>query len=95
MNSKFIGSNFDEFLSEEGLLTESEVIAVKRVIAFKIAALMKENRMSKSAMAIRMRTSRSSLARLLDPENGSISLQTLERAASALGKKLHIELINS
>ena len=92
MNKKHIGSKFDDFLEEEGILAETEATAVKRVIAFQIEQLMNKNRLSKSAMARRMHTSRSSLDRLLDPENPSITLQTLERAASALGKRLKINL---
>lgn len=92
MNKKHIGSKFDDFLEEEGILAETEATAVKRVIAFQIEQLMNNNHISKSAMARRMHTSRSALDRLLDPGNPSITLQTLERAASALGKRLKINL---
>ncbi len=64
----------------------------KRVIAFQIAQQMKRRRLTKSAMASRMKTSRAALERLLDPTNPSVTLSTLERAASALGKKLKVEL---
>lgn len=94
MNKKYVGSNFDEFLEEEGLLAEVEAAAVKRVIAFQIAQLMKSYNITKTVMAKRMKTSRAALERLLDPENGSVTLQTLERAALALGRRLQIELIN-
>lgn len=93
MNEKHIGSDFDEFLEEEGLLAEAEAVAVKRVIAHQIAQLMKSSNMTKTAMAKRMKTSRTALERLLDPDNGSVTLQTLERAATALGKRLQIELV--
>jgi len=86
-----VGSSFDDFLVEDGLLADTESVAIKRVIAFQIARLMKEEGVSKSEMARRMNTSRSALDRLLDPENDSVSLQTLERAAQALGKRLRIE----
>lgn len=86
-----VGSSFDDFLVEEGLLAHAESVAIKRVIAFQIARLMSEEGISKSEMARRMNTSRSALDRLLDPENDSVSLQTLERAAQALGKRLRIE----
>ncbi len=89
--NKHIGSNFDDFLEEEGLLAETEAIAIKRVIAYQVAELMKSQNMSKVAMAKRMKTSRSALDRLLDPKNTSITLQTLERAAHAIGKRLRIE----
>jgi predicted XRE-type DNA-binding protein len=89
--NKHIGSDFDDFLEEEGLLAESEAIAIKRVIAYQVTELMKSQNMSKVAMAKKMKTSRSALDRLLDPKNTSITLQTLERAAHAIGKRLRIE----
>ena len=95
MNKKYLGSNFDDFLKEEGLLAEAEAVAVKRVIAFQIAQLMESSKMSKAAMAKRMQTSRSAIERLLDPANESVTLQTLERAAMALGKRLQIELVDA
>ena len=93
MNEKYIGSNFDDFLSEEGLLVQAEAVAAKRVIAYQIYQYMEEQNLSKSAVAQRMNTSRAALERLLDPENRSVTLQTLEKAAQALGKRLHIQLI--
>lgn len=95
MNRKYVGSDFDEFLEEEGLLAEAEAVAVKRVVAFQISKLMEEYNLTKTVMAKRMKTSRAALERLLDPENGSVTLQTLERAALALGKRLQIGLVNS
>jgi DNA-binding Xre family transcriptional regulator len=92
MKDTHLGSDFDDFLSEEGILAETEVVAVKRVIAYQITQLMLEQKMSKSAMARQMRTSRASLDRLLDPENQSVTLLTLEKAANALGKRLQITL---
>ena len=93
MKHKNIGSNFDDFLNDEGLLVDTETAAIKRVIAFQVDALMKEKRISKTAMAIQMKTSRSSLNRLLDPTNTSITLQTLEKAAHVIGKRLKVEFI--
>jgi len=92
MKNKHIGSSFDDFLEEEGLLAEAEALAVKRAIAFQIDQLMEEHELSKTAMAKKMQTSRSALDRLLDPQNASITLQTMERAALALGKKLTVSL---
>ena len=69
MKNKYIGSNFDEFLQEEGLLAETEAVAIKRVIAYQIKREMAERHISKSTLARMMRTSRTSLDRLLDPEN--------------------------
>jgi len=92
MKNKYIGSNFDEFLQEEGLLAETEAAAIKRVIAYQIKKEMAERHISKSALARMMRTSRSSLERLLDPENPSVTLLTLESVAFALGKRLKVQL---
>lgn len=86
------GSSFDDFLEKEGLRAETEAAAIKRVLAYSIELEMKKAKLSKSEMAEKMRTSRSALDRLLDPSNASITLQTLERAALALGKHLKIEL---
>ncbi len=90
--NRHIGSNFDDFLEEEGLLAEAEAVAAKRVIAFQIKRLMKEQKLTKVELARRMKTSRSALGRLLDPTNPSVTLLTLERAARALGRRLRIEL---
>jgi antitoxin HicB len=86
-----IGSSFDDFLEEEGLLAEAEAVAIKRVITYQVAELMKSQNISKVAMAKKMKTSRSAVDRLLDPKNTSITLQTLENAAHAIGKRLRIE----
>jgi len=92
MKKEHLGGEFDDFLREENLLEASEAVAAKRVIAFQIAEEMKQRRLTKSEMASRMKTSRPALERLLDPANSSVTLSTLERAASALGKKLKVEL---
>jgi hypothetical protein len=92
MGKRNIGSDFDTFLEEEGLLEETTVRAVKRYIAFRLAERMSEARLSKSEMARRMDTSRSALERLLDPDNPSVTLQTLQSAVQALGGRLKIEL---
>ncbi len=90
--NKHIGTSFDDFLQEEGLLAEAEATAVKRIIAHQIETEMAERHISKSALARMMQTSRSSLDRLLDPKNASVTLLTLESVALALGKKLKVEL---
>ena len=92
MAKRNIGSNFDEFLDEEGLLEDVTAVAVKRYIAFQLAAKMDETKLSKAEMARRMETSRSALDRLLDPDNSSVTLQTLQSAVQALGGRLKIEL---
>lgn len=92
MNKKHVGSDFDDFLKEDGIYEQVQAVAIKRVIAYQIAEEMKKKKLSKTEMASRMKTSRAALERLLDPENASITLITLERAASALGKKLKVQL---
>jgi len=92
MDKKHIGSTFDDFLAEEGLLEQAETVAIKRVLAFQVEELMKEQNLSKTEMSRRMKTSRAALERLLDPGNQSVTLQTLDRAAKALGKRLQISL---
>ena len=92
MKNRHLGSSFDEFLEEEGLRADTEAAAIKRVIAYQIEMEMTRVKISKSAMAEKMHTSRTALDRLLDPTNVSVTLQTLERAALALGKSLKVEL---
>lgn len=87
-----IGSSFDSFLKEDGTHETTQAVAIKRVLAWQIAEAMKAQSLSKSAMAERMKTSRSQLDRLLDPENDSVSLETLARAAHAVGRTLKLEL---
>ncbi len=92
MSDTHIGSNFDDFLEEEGILADTEAVAVKRVIAFQVEQMMKEQNLSKTEMSQRMNTSRAALNRLLDPANQAVTLQTLDRAARALGKRLQIRI---
>jgi DNA-binding Xre family transcriptional regulator len=92
MNEDFIGSDFDDFLTEEGLLEGTEAVAVKRVLAFQIKEMMEAQNLSKAEMARRMRTSRAALERLLDPENRSVTLNTMDKAAQSLGKRLRLTL---
>ncbi len=91
MNRKNIGSRFEDFLKEEKLFEQVQATAVKRTIASQIATEMKRKGLSRTAMAGRMRTSPAALNRLLDVDNATITLYTLVRAASALGKKLRVE----
>lgn len=90
MKNKHKGSTLDSFLEEEGLLDQTEATSVKRVVAYQIEQSMKKQHISKKKMADIMHTSRSSLDRLLDPENTSVTLQSLVRAAHAVGKKLRV-----
>ncbi len=87
-----VGNDFDRFLEEEGILHEVEIVAAKRVIAWQIAEIMKKEQISKTAMASRMGTSRAVLDRLLDPENTGVTLKTLGKAATVLGRKININL---
>ena len=87
-----IGSSFDDFLKEEGVYEEVTARAIKRVIARQLDALMREQGLTKSELAQRMQTSRAQLDRLLDPENESVTLGTLVRAARAVGRQLKMEL---
>lgn len=91
--NKHAGSSFDDFLEEEGLLAETEAVAIKRVIAFQLEQEMKALNLTKAALARRMNTSRAALDRLLDPENPSVTLLTLENAALALNKTLAIQMV--
>jgi predicted XRE-type DNA-binding protein len=84
-DNKHIGSSLDEFLAEEGLLESSQSVAIKRVLSWQITQLMKKQNLSKATMAARMNTSRSALDRLLDPGNESVTLNTLQNAARAIG----------
>ena len=93
MKHKNIGSNFDDFLQEEGILAEVEGTAIKEIISKQIIQLMTDQNLSKLAMSRRMGTSRSALDRLLDPQNNSVSLKTLDKAALSLGKRVNIQLV--
>jgi antitoxin HicB len=95
MKKNRLGSSFDDFLQSQRLLDVAESTAIKRVIAFEVARGMKRRKLTKTQMANRMKTSRASLERLLDPTNPSVTLTTLERAASVLGKKLKVEFVES
>jgi antitoxin HicB len=84
--------SFDDFLEEQGLLAEAEDVAIKRVLAWQIAEGMKAKGITKTVMASAKKTDRRQLDRLLDPENKSVTLSTLRRAATALGRKLYVEI---
>jgi antitoxin HicB len=86
------GSTFDSFLEEEGIREEVEAIAIKRVLAWQLSQAMQEQRKTKRAMAKQLHTSRSQLDRLLDPRNVSVTLDTITRAAKALGKRVIIRV---
>jgi antitoxin HicB len=87
-----IGGDFDEFLREDGILEEVEALAVKRLLSHELREAIVKAGVSRTELAARMGTSRSQLSRLLDPENESVTLSTLAKAAGALGKRLRISL---
>jgi predicted XRE-type DNA-binding protein len=87
-----LGGRFNDFLEEEGILEECTQSAIKKVLSWQIEQEMKKKKLSKSAMAKKMSTSRSSLDRLLDPDNESVTLYTLKKAAQVVGRKIRLEL---
>jgi len=88
-----IGSSFEDYLKEQGTFDETAAIAVKRVLAWQLEQAMTTQQISKNQMAKAMKTSRSQLDRILDPDNDNIQLATLINAARVLGRELHIELV--
>ncbi|HAJ45851.1 MAG TPA: Fis family transcriptional regulator [Alphaproteobacteria bacterium] len=86
------GSSLEDFLQEDGNLDAATLIAVKRVIAWQIEEAMKKNKLTKSAMAARMKTSRNQLDRVLNPDDDNVTIETLQRAAKAVGRSLRLEL---
>ena len=92
--SRHVGSSFDDFLAEEGVLRDVEARAIKRVIAWQLDESMKHAKVTKADLAKQIGTSRSALDRLLDPENPSLTLGSLTKVAAALGKRVHVELVD-
>ena len=88
--NQFTGSNFNDFLEDEGILEEVSAKAHKRLLAMQLTDIMNEKSITKTSLANKLRTSRSQLDRILDPENTTITIEVLERVAHAVGKKLHI-----
>ena len=93
MNNTSIGSSFDDFLEDEGLKEEIENGSIKKLIAYQMQEKLKNDHLTKTELAQRLDTSRAAVNRLLDPYNDSITLLTLKKAASILGKKIKLELI--
>jgi transcriptional regulator with XRE-family HTH domain len=91
--NKHIGSDFDDFLSEQGLVEEVSAAALKRVIAWQIAEVMKAQRITKKKLAERMHTSRTAVDRALDQNDAGMTLATLASAARALGQRVEVRLI--
>ena len=88
IDKKHLGSSFDSFLEEEDMLQESEAIAIKRVIAYALEQKMLEDNISVNRLAKELATSRTAICRILDPNNTSITLNTIEKVAKYLGKKI-------
>jgi len=88
-----IGSRFDDFLKAEGLYAEVNAGAAKKLLALQLSQALEENSITKTELASRMRTSRAVINRLLDPDNLALNLQTVSKAATALGKKIEIRLV--
>jgi antitoxin HicB len=93
MKNKYIGTDFSDFLKEDGIFEETNDIAIKRVIAYQLEQEMKAQNINKTRMAEMMNTSRAVVNRLLNPDNSSLTLSTLESATQALGKRLNISII--
>ena len=93
MKRKHIGSSLDDLLRKDGTCEEVTTAAVKRVLARQLATAMAEKDVSKTDMARRMKTSRAQLNRLLDPDNQAVTLETLQRAAAAVGRQVRLELV--
>ena len=93
--NRHVGSSFDAFLVEEGLFEEVTSVAWKRVLAWEVSEAMRKEGISKTEMARRMNTSRSHVARLLDPDNPNVLLETVQKAAAAVGKRLTIGLMDA
>jgi len=91
--SRRTGSTFEKFLRDEGVFEETNAVAIKRLLAWQLEQAMAKERLSKNAMAKRMRTSRSQLDRILDPENDRIQLDTVLKAARVLGRGVRIEIV--
>lgn len=88
IDNKHIGSSFDSFLEEEDILQESEMVALKRVIVYALEEKMKADNMSVNRLAKELATSRTAIIRILDPQNTSITLNTIEKVAKYLGKRI-------
>jgi predicted XRE-type DNA-binding protein len=93
MTNKHRGSTLDSFLEEEGVLAEFQAKAIKEVIAWQLADAMKTRKLSKSRLATLMHTSRTQIDRVLDPTDGNVTIETLQRAAAVVGRRVQLELI--
>ena len=92
-DNKHRGSSLDSFLEEEGVLAEFQAQAIKEVIAWQLGEAMKERKMSKRRLAELMHTSRTQVNRILDPNDGNVTIDTLQRAAAIIGRRVQLELV--
>ncbi|WP_309622512.1 Fis family transcriptional regulator [Novosphingobium sp.] len=92
-DNKHRGSSLDSFLEQEGVLGEFQARAIKEVIAWQLAEAMKARKISKSALAVLMKTSRTQVNRVLDPNDGNVTIETLQRAAALVGRRVQLELV--
>ena len=93
--NKHRGSTLDAFLAEEGVLEEFQARAIKEVVAWQLAQAMKDRKLSKNELAKQMRTSRTQVDRVLDPDAGNVTIETLQRAAALVGRRVKIELVEA
>jgi antitoxin HicB len=93
--NKHRGSSLDDFLAQEGVLEEFQARAIKEVVAWQLAEAMKERKLSKNALAKQMHTSRTQVDRVLDPDAGNVTIETLQRAAALVGRRVQIELVKA
>ena len=87
------GTALDSFLEEHGVLGEFQARAIKEVIAWQLAEAMRDRKISKSALAVLMKTSRTQINRVLDPNDGNVTIETLQRAAVLVGRRVQLELV--
>ena len=88
--NKHIGSTLDSFLEEEGILEHTEIVAIKRIIALELRSLLEKEKITQADLALKMGTSKAAINRLLNPENPSLTLQTIVKATKAIGKKVSL-----
>ena len=91
--NKHMGSGIDDFLRGDGVLEEFQARAIKEVIAWQLEQAMKAQKLSKNKLAQMMHTSRTQVDRVLDPNNGNVTIETLQRAAAIVGRKVQVELV--
>lgn len=94
-NNPHRGSDLSDFLEDEGILAEVETLALKRLVAHELQQILEEEKISKTQLAARMKTSRASLDRILDPTNPSLTVASLGKAAAALGRKVEFRFVSS